>query len=563
MSHEAQILVFSDFPAEGEQISQAIRDISDRPVRTATDIATAFEIVDAHAPEIVFVRLQAGAVAATCFLNEVWTRHPQATRFLLGDVPPGSDALVRCALGPHQFIRGPVDSQKLAAALSRADSIRSFVQNEKIRDLVARMRTLPSRPALSIEIMREIRSAKTSASAVADLISRDVAISTKLIQMANSAFYRGDQQVSNPVDAILLIGLGTTAGLVLSIETVSQMDKLKPLYFSMDRVWKHGQSVADLGGKISQTMGCDGETNANVFTAGLLHDIGKIALALNFEEDYERIPRDAEKKGLSVPQAEEEFFGASHAETGAYLLALWGMPLPIVEAVAGHHRSPDRLSKEFPAVTALHLANRLVNASENLDLETLDKILAEYPSELELPSRVEQFRNLLGISKRRSPKKRVPASNPQPAKTNSHPSHSPAPAPRSRRVLPFAFAATVAALAALVFYSWPRIVSLSSPQAQVRAEASQLLSKAEAPDGADQLPISDHGTTLEQPILPVLPEQTTAPEYSPALEQPFPFDHLFPIEEPSSPEHPSQEQGDAITTSEAEGTQTSTLGGSN
>src|SRR6187549_2381187 len=109
MSHEAQILVFSDFPAEAEQISQAIRKISDRPVGSATDIATAFEILDVHAPDIVFVRLQAGAVAATCFLNEVWTRHPQATRFLLGDTTPDSDALVRCALGPHQFIPGPID----------------------------------------------------------------------------------------------------------------------------------------------------------------------------------------------------------------------------------------------------------------------------------------------------------------------------------------------------------------------------------------------------------------------------------------------------------------------
>src|SRR5688572_1300761 len=161
MSHEAQILVFSDFPAEGEQISQTIRNLSDRSVRTATDPVTAFKILGAHPPEIVFAHFQAGAVAATGLLNEVWTRHPQATRFLLGDSTPDSDALVRCALGPHQFIPGPIDPEKLAAALSRADSIRSFVQNEKIRELVSRMRTLPSRPALSIEIMRELRSAKT------------------------------------------------------------------------------------------------------------------------------------------------------------------------------------------------------------------------------------------------------------------------------------------------------------------------------------------------------------------------------------------------------------------
>jgi putative nucleotidyltransferase with HDIG domain len=164
------------------------------------------------------------------------------------------------------------------------------------------MRTLPSRPALSIEIMRELRSTRTSATVVGELISKDVAISAKLIQIANSAFYRGEQPVSNLFDAILLIGLETTAALVLSIETFSQLDKVKPLYFSMDQVWKHSQSVAELARRISQTIGCDAETSATVYTAGLLHDIGKIALALNFEEDFERIPKDAAKKGLSVPR---------------------------------------------------------------------------------------------------------------------------------------------------------------------------------------------------------------------------------------------------------------------
>lgn len=554
MSHEAQILVFSDFPAEAEEISQTIRNFSNRSLGTATDIATAFEMLDTHAPEIVFVRLQAGGVAATCFLNEVWTRLPQATRFLLGDSTPDPDALVRCALGPHQFIPGPIDPEKLKAALSRADSIRSFVQNERIRELVSRMRTLPSRPALSIEILREIRSTKASASAVGDLISRDVAIATKVIQMANSAFYSGDQQVSNPVDAILLIGLETTAGLVLSIETVSQMDKLKPLYFSMDRVWKHGQSVAELAGKISQAMGCDAETSSNVFTAGLLHDIGKIALALNFEEDYERIPKTAEKKGISVHQAEEDFFGASHAETGAYLLALWGMPLPIVEAVASHHWSTNKLSKEFPAITALHLANRLINAPESLTLENLNEILAQYPSELGLSPRLKQFKAVLGISGAGPAKQWAHRTNPPPAKNNSNVSPASAPAPQSRHTFYLAFAATVLVLVSLVaFYAWPRIVSLSNPQVQVRAEASQLLAKTEAARKADQLPNGDHGNMPKQPSLLPASEQTIAPENPPTPEQPFPFDQLLPVDEPSVPAHAAEvEQGETLTTSGAE-----------
>src|SRR4029079_13323754 len=207
-----------------------------------------------------------------------------------------SDVLVRCALGPHQFIPVPINPEKLDAALARAASIKRSVNNEKIRSLVSRMRTLPSRPALSIEVMRELRSAKASARAVGELVSKDLAISTKLIQVANSAFYSAEQKVSTPAEAVLLLGLESTAALVLSIQTFTKLDKLKPLYFSMDRVWKHSQSVAELARNICQLMGADAETSAHAYTAGLLHDIGKLALAQNFEEDYERVLKETEEK---------------------------------------------------------------------------------------------------------------------------------------------------------------------------------------------------------------------------------------------------------------------------
>src|SRR3569623_758024 len=121
MPDEAQILVFSDFPSEGEAIERILREISAGAVQTVADPKTAFERLDATTPDIVFAHLRTGAVASTCFLNEVWTRRPQTARFLLGDSTADSDALVRCALGPHQFIPAPISSEKLNGALGRAE----------------------------------------------------------------------------------------------------------------------------------------------------------------------------------------------------------------------------------------------------------------------------------------------------------------------------------------------------------------------------------------------------------------------------------------------------------
>ena len=530
MCSKAQILVFSDFPDEGEGIAQAIRKVSDRDVQAVIDPMTAFEMLGTQRPEIVFAHLQAGAVAATAFLNEVWTRNPQTTRFLVGDSTRDSDALVRCALGPHQFIPGPMDPEKVDAALSRADSIKRFVQNEKIRQVVSRMRTLPNRPALSIEIMRELRSTHASASVVGELVSRDVAISSKLIQIANSAFYRAEQQVSNPVEAVLLIGLETTAALVVSIETFAQLDKLKPLYFSMDRVWKHCQSVAELAVKISRTLGYDAETTANVYTAGLLHDVGKLALALNFEEDYDKVLKDTEKKSLPVHQLEEDFFGASHAETGAYLLALWGMPLPIVQAVAGHHWPIGKLNEKLPAVTALRLANQLVNTPENLDA-----ILAEYPAELGLLPRLRQLRALLGTKARPEKQGKPAVPNSRTAENNSNATTASANRiPRPRRAFYLA-AGAMAALVLFAAFSWPRILPRLQSQAQLEANASEKHPSSKADDAktTHQPPNDNNASTPRQPVTLTQPIPFEQPL---TLDLPFPFDQLFPTED-SVPKH--------------------------
>src|SRR5262245_4784671 len=189
MPAEAKILLLSDVAEEAERIGQTLRQVSGgREVRFAADERSALELLVTQEFEIVFAHLRKGALACTYFLNEVWKRNPKSARFLLANSMTDSDALIRCALGAHQFIQMPVDPQTISAALARADSVKRFVRNERIQLLVSRMRTLPSRPSLYMEVMRELRSSTASAGAVGELVSKDFAISSKLIQVANSAF---------------------------------------------------------------------------------------------------------------------------------------------------------------------------------------------------------------------------------------------------------------------------------------------------------------------------------------------------------------------------------------
>ena len=392
----ARILLIADEPGESSKLSALLSQAApDRPVFHAATQKEALAALENNDFDSVFCDLSAGPEVGAQFLQEIWKARPRTVRFLLAkSLTP--DLIVTCALGANHFLPKPLDLLAVSNALSRADAIGQFVRNDRIQSLVSRMRTLPSRPSLYIEVMRELRSPTASATTVGELVAKDLAISTKLIQVVNSAFYGLSQQVTDPGAAVLLLGLETTASLVLSIEAFARFDKVKPIYFSMDRVWKHSQAVAGSAKKIAELLSNDPDVARSAFTAGLLHDIGKLALALNFEEQYHGALKLAEKQKLSPVEVEAQVFGATHAETGAYLLAVWGLPLPIVEAVARHHAPADSLEKHFTATTALHLAERL-HYEEDLEQNGLSevKIDLQYPVELELSGRMEELRAIV------------------------------------------------------------------------------------------------------------------------------------------------------------------------
>jgi len=343
----------------------------------------------------IFADLVSGPLATAQFLHEVWKKHPKTVRYLMAQTID-TDVMVTCVLGAHQYLQQPVNEEFLRSALERVEFINRLVRNPRIQSLVSRMRTLPSRPSLYLEVMRELRSSNANAKIVGELVAKDLAISTKLIQVVNSAYYGLAQQITDPADAILLLGMETTASLILSIEAFARFDKVKPLYFSIDRVWKHSQSVAQSAKKIAELMSPDSSVAKDAFTAGLLHDVGKLALALNFEEQYQGALKLAEKKNLQAWEVETEVFGASHAEAGAYLLSLWGLPLPIIEAVASHHLPARDLGNNFNAVTAVHLVERLEYEKDLAAIPGNTTVVdLDYPADLEIEANLDTFRSII------------------------------------------------------------------------------------------------------------------------------------------------------------------------
>src|SRR6476659_7003368 len=127
MQSEAQILLFSDLPDEGELIEKILREVSGaEKVQVESDPKAALDLMANQRFELVFARSAKGALACTDFLNEVWKVNPKSTRFVLADGEPEAEAMVRCALGAHQFIPTPLEPATVARALERANAITRF-----------------------------------------------------------------------------------------------------------------------------------------------------------------------------------------------------------------------------------------------------------------------------------------------------------------------------------------------------------------------------------------------------------------------------------------------------
>jgi putative nucleotidyltransferase with HDIG domain len=180
---------------------------------------------------------------------------------------------------------------------------------------------------------------------------------TKLLQVINSACFGLPRKITNPTEAVGLLGFETVNSMVMAIKVLSQYDKVKPVYFSIDRLWRHSTEVARNAKQIALWHTEDSALAEAAFTGGLLHDLGKVVLAANFDEQYRGAQSLALKQNLPIWDVEKEIFGASHGEIGAYLLGLWGMPLDLHEIAAFHHHPARSRGNKFTPLTAVHIAN--------------------------------------------------------------------------------------------------------------------------------------------------------------------------------------------------------------
>ncbi len=306
--------------------------------------------------DVVVTDLQLKALDGITLLDKIKVNFPQVVRIVLSG-ESDQDWIMKSVRVSHQFLSKPCHPDILMATINRNCMILDLMRDTGVKKVISKMETLPSLPSLYAEIMEAVNSPKTSIARIGRIITRDMAMTAKILHLVNSAFFGFPRHISSPSQAAILLGLNTVKSLVLSLHIFSQFDTRGLPESFLEELWQHNILIGEASKRVAEGEKQDKITIDHAFMAGLLHDTGKLILAVNFPDDFQQVLELSQNEGRLMAECEDEIFGVSHAEVGAYLMGLWGLPLPIVEALAFHHH-PDRcVSREFSPLTAVHIAN--------------------------------------------------------------------------------------------------------------------------------------------------------------------------------------------------------------
>lgn len=263
----------------------------------------------------------------------------------------------------------------------------SWHSNPAFAALTARITKVPTLPSIYTQITAALQSPDVSIEAIAELVAREPAVSAKLLQMVNSPLLGLRGRVTAVRDATNLLGLSRLRSLVLATSLFQQFDASKCRSFQMSRFEAHSLQIASWAAAIAKAESRDKQLADMAFTASLLHNFGVLLLAANLPEQYDQILKTAQEQRVSIAWAELQVLGATHAEVAGAILASWGIPFQIVNAVGWYPVPSSSDDAEFSPLTAVHAATA-VDAFARTGMYAYDR---SYMERLHLAEKVENW----------------------------------------------------------------------------------------------------------------------------------------------------------------------------
>jgi HD-like signal output (HDOD) protein len=313
-----KVLFVDDEPRVLEAIERSLFQLDvDWDVSFASGGAAALVELEQGHFDVVVSDMRMPGMDGAALLTQVCEKYPHIARIVLSG-QTDEEAAFRVVKVAHQFLAKPCSSETLRQVIDRTRELRNWLGDERLQAAVGRLDRLPATPRLFSELSQALDDESASADTVAAIVRQDPAMSTKVLQVVNSSFFSSGTPVSDVRAAVLRLGMKTIRNLALGIGAFDSVSKLNGRgAIAVEALQKRSLSIAQLASRIAKGR----EDTDAAFMAGLVCDVGELVLA-------------SSPAAAGEPQSSDS---VTHAEAGAFLLGLWGLPFRIVEAVANHH----------------------------------------------------------------------------------------------------------------------------------------------------------------------------------------------------------------------------------
>ena len=317
--------------------------------------------------DIVVSDMRMPGIDGAMLLNMIKDECPATVRIMLSG-HADREAIVRALPALHQLLSKPCDATTLRGALERSLDGANVTRDALIRQIVGGVDKLPTPLEISAELARLMQSSTTSVADVARVVTRDPGLSAKLLQLINSAYFGTGQLTTSIQQAVALLGIDRLRYIALTASVFASPDDeaaaAAELPDSASRVitLQEIQSMAVQTALVARSF-AEPAMRDEVYAAALLHDVGMIVLAMRCRGSFgaysERVRAGEDRLAL-----EQELFGVTHSDVGARLLAIWGLPSALVDAVQFHHDPGSAPEARRQIASIVHVADALTMPGE-------------------------------------------------------------------------------------------------------------------------------------------------------------------------------------------------------
>ena len=221
----------------------------------------------------------------------------------------------------------------------------------QFKKVLREIKNLPTLPGIVAKLGKMAEDPDTTTEQMGRVISKDHILASKLLKLVNSAFYGFPQRISSLNSAIILLGFNVIKSLIISASIFEVMEAQDV------ELWEHSLGCAVVCNVLARHLGV--KDPEEISTAGLIHDIGKVAIKMELPREYEKITELSQEKKISRLEAEREILGLDHSEVGSWLAKSWNLPNKLVEPIACHH-DPHLAKEEQQASAIVHFANIMI-----------------------------------------------------------------------------------------------------------------------------------------------------------------------------------------------------------